>query len=639
MNPTLRFAGSLVGALVLSGAAVAQVHAPIQPSATVVRDVLLSTSDDAVPQDIIMQGGRIVSIQATGGDLPAGARVFEGKGMFAQASWIDAWTTEGVTELDPVIDQDLPVEVDSDVRTAMRAANRKGVAPLFRAADVVDFGADGAGAWRAEGFGTLLAAPDGDLLSGHGVLMVTRAGARRDLILSPEVFQFGQFNARGRGFPSTLMGYFSQLRQFFYDAERQADWQARYESGEAVPRPVWDPALMAGTKLLGGRELYVVQADRADHIERWIRLAEEFNLRIAIAGGRDAWKHAALLAELKIPVILTMELGDEADDPNAPKDDKKGSKGKAMDKAAPEEMAADTTDDAEGAVVAEGADGSAETDPDDADENQAVKADEPVWFYEVPKAEKVEERRKWEERRDNAQRLHEAGVRILFATGDRKPKEFMADLRKALDAGLDAEFVRTALTSDAALFLGLNDHLGTLDAGRNATLSVWTSDPLAKEAGDIAMIVVDGIVHEFEVQEPGTGPDEGIDATGTWLLTIEDAEFSEAPKMMLEMDDEGRVTGTYVMVDDESGETLESAVSGSVSGKTLQIKGTVTMGPMDIKFTAEMELNGDSMSGDSTLEAPWGAETAKMAGTRAPKIHHHDLADEHYSCSHSTEEL
>ena len=626
MKPTLRFAGSLVSALVLSGAAMAQVHAPIQPSATVVRDVVLSADDDAVHQDIVMQGGRIVSIQATGGDLPIGARVYEGKGMFAQASWIDAWTTEGVSEPDPMIDQDIPVEVESDVRAAMRAANRKGIAPIFRAADVVDFGADGAGAWRAEGFGTLLAAPDGDLLSGHGVLMVTRAGARRDLILSPEVFQFGQFNARGQGFPSTLMGYFSQLRQFFYDAERQADWQARYEAGEAVPRPVWDPALMAGTKLLGGRELYVVQADRAEHIERWIRLATEFNLRIAIAGGRDAWKHAARLAELKIPVILSMELGEEAEDPDAPKDDKKGKK-------SPEDEAATAADEG-AAASAEDAAASA------ADESKATKADdEPVWFYEVPKAEKVEERRKWEERRDNAQRLHEAGVRVLFATGDRKPKEFVADLRKALDAGLDAEFVRTALTSDAALFLGLNDHLGTLEAGRNATLSVWTSDPLAKEAGDIAMIVVDGIVHEFKVQEPGTGPDDGVDATGTWLLTIEAAEFAEAPKMLLEMDDEGRVTGTYVMVDEESGETLESAVSGTVSGTTIRLKGTVTMGPMEIKFSAEMELNGDSMSGDSTLEAPWGAETSKMTGTRTPEFHHHELADEHYSCSHSTEEL
>ena len=93
--------------------------------------------------------------------------------------------------------------------------------------------------------------------------------------------------------------------------------------------------------------------------------------------------------------------------------------------------------------------------------------------------------------------------------------------------------------------------------------------------------------------------------------------------MLLEMDDEGRVTGTYVMVDEESGETLESAVSGTVSGTTIRLKGTVTMGPMEIKFSAEMELNGDSMSGDSTLEAPWGAETSKMTGTRTPEFHHH----------------
>lgn len=618
MNRPLCSLGSLAVALFASATAEAQVHAPIQPAAVVIQDVVLGATDDASHMDIVVKDGRIVSIVPTGADLPPGARVYAGKGMLALPGFIDAWTTAGVEEPDPNIDQDIPVDVVSDIRAAMRAANRKGIAPTFRAADVLDFGADGPGAWRAEGFGTLLAAPDGDLLSGHGALIATRPGARRDLILNPEIFQFGEFSARGRGFPSTVMGYFSQLRQFFYDAERQALWNASFDAGNAVPRPAWDPTLEAGTMLLGGRELYVVQANDAPTIERWIRLAEEFDLRLAIAGGRDAHRHAARLAELKIPVILTMDLGEEAEDPDAPKDAKKRKGKPAADEGA--------------APPAESAD-----DAEPAGEEAPAEDAEPSWHYEAPKAQKLEQRRRWEARRDNAKVLADAGVRVLFATGDRKPKEFMADLRKAVAAGLERDFALKALTADAALFVGASDHLGALAERRNATFAVWTADPLGEQAGDIALMLVDGQVFEFDVKEPGTGPDEGVDATGTWVLSIPDAELDEPPLLELEMDDEGRVTGTSIVVDPDLGETLRTAVTGSLSGKTLHLTGTLTMGEFAIKMTISGELNGDTLSGETLLDFPWGAENSKYTGTRRPEGHERETTDEHYSCMHATE--
>lgn len=617
MTRTLRLLGSLVAASTLGGLAPAQVHAPITPAAIVIEDVVLSADAAAAHMDIIVQGGRIVDVVPTGGELPPGAKRYAGEGRLALPGFIDAWTTSGIEKPERNADQDIPVEVVSDVRAAMREANRKGIWADFRAADVVDFGADGAGAWRAEGFGTLLAAPDGELIAGHGALVATREGARRDLILSPEVFQFGQFAASGRGFPSTLMGYFSQLRQYFYDAERQVDWASRYEAGQAVPRPAWDPTLDAGALLLGGRELYVVRADDANTVERWLRLAAEFDLRLAIAGGDGAWEHAARLAELGIPVILDMDLGEEPEDPNAPKKEKQKGKAPQKDEADEAPEGAPSDDSAEGAAE--------EADP---------------WHYVEPKAQKLEERRLWEEHRANAQRLMEAGVRVLFGTGERKPKEFMADLRKALDGGLDRAAVRRALTTDAAMFLGLSDHLGALDAGHAATFAVWTADPFAEEGGDIALMLVDGRVYTFDVVAPGDGPAEGVDATGTWVLAFSDEMGGTTEATLeLEMDDEGRVTGTSTVIDEESGEAMSTAMTGSVSGTTMTLKGTIDLGDVAIELESTSELNGDALSGESTISSPWGTESSKFTGTRRPDGHAHETAEEHYSCMHGTEAL
>ena len=247
---------------------------------------------------------------------------------------------------------------------------------------------------------------------------------------------------------------------------------------------------------------------------------------------------------------------------------------------------------------------------------------------------KLERRRLWEEKRDNAKKLFDAGVRVFFATGDRKPKEVMADLAKAIEAGLDRETVRRALTGDAARFLGLADHLGELTVGHDATFGVWTADPLDKDAG-LAMMVVDGHVEEFEVAEPGSGPDEGVDASGTWTVSVESEDAPEDSTLTLEMNDEGAVTGTLSLTSPMDGEEMSTPVKGAVSGSQLSLTATLEMGDFSIGIKLEVELAGDSFSGESTWSGPWGEDTSDISGTRPPERRRsrEDEAETHYSCN------
>ncbi|MDF1799982.1 MAG: hypothetical protein P1V81_12460, partial [Planctomycetota bacterium] len=156
---------------VLLAAASAPAQSPnsgvVAPAVQVITDVALEfAEEDSEPPprfDITVAGGRIVAIEPTGSELPAGAAEVAGTGLVAMPAFLDAWSFAGCETPRPNADQDEAIDTRSDVRAAMRDANRKGIQPQFRAADVVDFGADGTSAWRAAGFDTLLATPSGEL--------------------------------------------------------------------------------------------------------------------------------------------------------------------------------------------------------------------------------------------------------------------------------------------------------------------------------------------------------------------------------------------------------------------------------------------------------------------------------------------
>ena len=605
----------------------------VKPIAVVLHDVVLNGDGDAPHFDVRIEDGLIVGLTPTSDQTPAGAKVIEGMGRLVTPAFIDVWTATGCETPTPVATQDRPIAVIDDVRAAMRTANRKGVQPSFRAADVLNFGEDGAEAHRIAGFGTLLSTPTGQLLSGRSALCATADGALRDLVILPEVFQNGAFSASGSGYPSTLMGYFAQLRQFFYDVERHKVLEARRKDGKTDPRTAWDPELDAALRLVEGREMYVVKTRSATDVERWMRLADEFGLRIAIAGGRDAWRYADALAAKDIPVFLDLDWGKEYKDPA-----KKKGKGKEAD-AQPEEEAPTTIEEnlaavaePEGDVVADDI-ASAEEDPQE----------EASWKYSEPMPLQLERRRLWEERRDNAIVLQKAGVRVYFGTGSAKPADLMDKLRQLVEAGLPAEYATAALTTEAARLLGVSGSLGQISTGSAATLCLWTADPMSKDA-HLALIAVDGAITEFEVKDKdkedgGGGPAEDVDVSGHWdFISTSEGETNEAT-LELKMEKDGTITGSLSMPSPMSEDTLESEVTGTLSGQTVSLSAQFNMGGMLIDMDFEGTIDGLDVSGSNTVSGPWGEDVSSFTGTQTPEhshavlnwgYEHHD--EERYTC-------
>jgi imidazolonepropionase-like amidohydrolase len=593
--------------------ALAMQNAAPKPQPHVLNDVRLIDAADAPRVALVLRDGRITEVLQAGFELPAGAHVIEGKGMLVVPALVDAYTTTGVETPTPVAQQDDPPSEASAVYIDMRTANRKGLQPQFRAADVLALPKDKTKPWRDSGFGAVLAAPAGQLLAGTSALAVTREAAARDLVLAGDVFQHAAFRAGGPGYPSTLMGYHAQLRQFFLDAAHQAELETRYAAGRPGVRPAHDESLSIGRALQEGKRRVMCEAESAQDILRWIRLGDELGLQIGIVGGREAWKVGDVLKAREIPVVLTLTWGDEPKDPH--EKEKKAKKGDAPKKA---DAAKAEEKPAEAAVEPPKAEEKPEAKPEaKKDEKKADEAK--LWEYEEPLVVREERRKQWEEGRDCALRLREQGVNFAFGSAGGTGADLLKKVRTLVEVGLPAEAALAALTKDAAALLGASAHLGSLEPGKDATLALWTANPVTKDA-KVAWLFVDGFPTEFEIkaEEKREGkPDEGVDASGLWNVEIKSDQGAQKGTLKITMTPEGEVTGTLVTTGQRGERTVD--VKGTVVGKTLVLEGTFTMRDTEVTNKWKVELSGGSLAGSATMRGPFGETTSEVTGERVPK--------------------
>ncbi len=477
----------LTGSVLLAGPAEAVQRAQVPPPDMVVEDVRLEPGADAPRFTLVVRGGQIAEILPGGAELPAGLRQLDGEGALVLPAFVDGYSRRGVKTTEPVAEQDAPLDVRADVSIDMRVANRKGIQPAFEAVGAIEMTEDLRESWTDHGFGYALLAPGGELLSGSGALLALRDAALRDLVVVPGAFDFAAFSASGSGYPSTLMGYFAQLRQFFSDAARHADWLARFEEGRPGGRPPFDRELEAGAQLLEGK-LLVAAAQTAADVERWMRLGDELGLTIGLHGGREFGRIAEMLAEREAKVWLELDFGDEVKDPREAS--KKNEEG-------------DESDDEDDEVDEDAGD-----EPAKASESGPEAEEEDVHYVE-PYELRLERRMEWERDRDGALRLHEAEVPFAVGTAERKPSELLDSIRELVEAGLDREVALASLTTTPAEYLGLEDRLGQVAPGFDASFVLWTADPLTDEDAEPVHLFVDGYPAKGDGEMPEAGDEVG----------------------------------------------------------------------------------------------------------------------------------
>lgn len=120
--------------------------------------------------------------------------------------------------------------------------------------------------------------------------------------------------------------------------------------------------------------------------------------------------------------------------------------------------------------------------------------------------EELESLRRRVEAPSNAALLAKAGVRFAFVSDDiANPRDFIRNVGRAIEAGLDKEVAVRALTLTPAELLGVSDRLGSIEKNKTANLILATGD-IFDEKTRVKYAFVDGQKYDIvEAPAPTTG--------------------------------------------------------------------------------------------------------------------------------------
>ncbi|MGB7922252.1 MAG: amidohydrolase family protein, partial [Pyrinomonadaceae bacterium] len=286
---------SAIDAYAITGARIVTLSGPvIERGTVVVRNGLISAVGDRV-------------------SAPADARVIDGTGLTVYPGLIDSHSSLGI----PPSDSPAPARALSagtipppaqPVWTEPNPAQAPGFQPEILAADLIQPNGDGLEEARNAGITAALAAPREGIMAGQSAFINLTGYTTKEMIVrSPVALHVGFTPLRTGNYPQSIMGVFSALRQMLLDAERLRRANQIYEgSPRGLRRPEQDRSLVALFPVITRAMPVVMYANSEREIRRALDLAEEFNLRVIIAGGAESWKVTTRLRERDVAVLLSL---------------------------------------------------------------------------------------------------------------------------------------------------------------------------------------------------------------------------------------------------------------------------------------------------------------------------------------------
>ncbi|HEY0335398.1 MAG TPA: amidohydrolase family protein [Stenotrophomonas sp.] len=264
------------------------VNLPLAAQDLLIRDATVHT---ATAQGTLQHGDVLVRggvIRAIGSALvaPAGVTVVEGAGRPLTPAFFGGITEIGIEEVsgeDETVDsalklRDQPMRPEFDVTLAYNPDSV--LVPVARVEGI--------------GFTALGATTGGAFIAGQGGIV--RLDGSSEPIGPRALF------VRLGAATSELTGNSRAAQWMLLDQlVDEAHGRVPLDSPHALLTPTGRAVL---ARYLAGHGRIVVQVERAADIRQLLRWAQREKVRIAIAGGSEAWKVAPLLAQAKVPVLV-----------------------------------------------------------------------------------------------------------------------------------------------------------------------------------------------------------------------------------------------------------------------------------------------------------------------------------------------
>ena len=317
MRPSTRFIASLTaGALAYAVAPRADA-----PHIYAIREARLVTAAGApiAKGTIVLRNGLI---DAVGADVqpPPDATVIDAAGMTVYPGLIDMGNAAGLDAAPPAAPATFRTLEDAE-----RWKRSVILRPELEAAKVLRPDAPELARLAAGGITSVLATPQAGVFKGQSALVNVTApidepqiGAVADprkglqVVRTPVALHVelggGGGGGRGGGYPVSLLGQISFVRQSFLDAQHQQLEKQRYDRAKTgVNRPIYDPSLDAIQPALARTLPVAFEASLAREILRALNMAREFNLDPVITGAREADQVIADLKARNARVIYNVD--------------------------------------------------------------------------------------------------------------------------------------------------------------------------------------------------------------------------------------------------------------------------------------------------------------------------------------------
>jgi len=515
-----------------------------------------------VTRGVIERGTIVIRdglIAAVGADVaaPADARVLDLAGRTVSPAFIDLTSSLGLATAAPAAAGPPGAGGGPPAAATTTVAANVGLEPQRAVADEIRPSATDVRTARDAGFGAVLVAPNRGAFRGLSALVPLRDSvASRHVVRSPVALHMGYQGTQGR-YPGTLMGVIAYERQAFYDARRLGTLQERYRaSPRGTERPAYDARLSALIPAVRGELPVLFAAGNENEIRRALAMGREFDLRLTVVGATEGFRAVDALTASRRPVVVSVDF------PRATEvtgwSFRAGQRLPLNDSAAADSAA-----------------------------RRVIEA--------------------------NAATLNSAGVRLALASGGSlRGAEILANVRKAIAAGLPREVALEALTIRPAEIAGVADQLGSVEVGKIANLVVTEGEPLTDSA-KVRAVFVDGVRYEVVAPAAGRGPGRGgpgggaaAQLAGTWSVTVNSPQGSQTSTMTLTQEGSG-FSGSMV---NEMG--TSPVADGQVSGSSVSWSITISTGGQSITVTFRGELEGSRIRGTAELgaygSAPFTAE-------------------------------
>jgi imidazolonepropionase-like amidohydrolase len=275
---------------------------------------IVTVSGPVIERGTVVIRNGLIAAAGANVNAPSDARVIDGTGLTVYPGLIDSYTHLALPEAAP---SPSPggggFFAQLQQRPAVSGPNSTqpvGLQPEVMVEDVIRSGGNEIESWRSAGVTTALTLPRSGIWMGQSALINLSGETPQAMIVrSPVAMHVGFTPLRTGTYPGSLMGVFSTLRQMMLDAQRYRDSMQNYERNpRGTRRPDTDRSLASLIPVVDGRIPVVMLANSEREITRALDLANEFKLKLIIAGGQEADQVADRLAKQNVPVLLSLNL-------------------------------------------------------------------------------------------------------------------------------------------------------------------------------------------------------------------------------------------------------------------------------------------------------------------------------------------